>query len=244
MKYLCDPHIVPTVVPGSLADLQRYAQRCVEFTDALHVDIADGTFARNTTWPLVRLEQMQELESFRTTAEIPLSLKLEAHLMVREPESVAAALARAGFSITAHIESFTDAHEASEAIQRWKTQGAAAVGLAVLLDTPLESLDTAIDACDYVHVLSVQHIGEQGQPFDDRALQRVEELHARYPDLLVAVDGGVTEATVEQLARAGANRMSVGAAISQSAHPAATYAKIHERAMLGCAPLVHESLIQ
>jgi 3-keto-L-gulonate-6-phosphate decarboxylase len=55
---------------------------------------------------------------------------------------------------------------------------------------------------------------------------------------MVAIDGGITEATVETLVRAGANRLCVGAAIASSADPARAYANIHERAMRGCQPVV------
>jgi len=92
-------------------------------------------------------------------------------------------------------------------------------------------------------MMSIARIGFQGQSFDERVLTRVEELHAKYPDLLVSVDGGVTEATVESLVRAGANRMTVGAALSRSADPAATYASILDRAMKGCAPQQSEAAV-
>ena len=55
--------------------------------------------------------------------------------------------------------------------------------------------------------------------------------------LMVAVDGGVSEASVEELVRAGANRLIIGHALADSSNPAKTYMQILERAQKGCAPL-------
>ena len=85
--------------------------------------------------------------------------------------------------------------------------------------------------------MSIGKIGAQGQPFDESVFSRIEELHATYPDMMVAVDGGVAESNVEALTRAGANRLCVGSAISKAEDPAAAYAAIHARAMKGCAPV-------
>lgn len=235
MRYICDPHVIPTVVPRDFAEIKAYAERCSEYTDSLHIDVTDGAFASSVTWPLANPNQAQEVAAFSRIIGFP--LKLEAHLMVQSPENLGSQFAQAGFqTVIGHIEAFEDAAHARQALERWKKSGAQEVGIAILLETPLEILDEAIPSCDLVHMMSIAKIGSQGQNFDDRVLTRVEELHAKYPDLLVSVDGGVTEATVESLVRAGANRMTVGAALSRSTEPAATYARILERAMKGCAP--------
>ncbi len=239
MKYLCDPHVVPTVVPATLLELSTYAVRST-YAGALHIDVADGIFAPNTTWPFQNSEQIAELDSLHDRTEMP-QLALEVHMMVADPGIWGERFAAAGFkTVLGHVEVFPDSAAAITALDSWREAGATSAGLAINLETPLESLDGAIASCDLVHMMSIAKIGFQGQPFDERALQRVEELHAKYPDLLVAVDGGITEATVESLARAGANKLCVGSAISQNPDPAAAYRRMTERAMKGCVPLTIE----
>lgn len=233
MKYLCDPRVAPTVVPESAAQLRDIAERVCVFSTELHVDFADGVFAPNTTWPLHAAGDFE-------MPDIPSNVQLEAHLMIGDPMRFGMQLTQKGFKrIIAHREAFADASEARSVLTSWRDAGAE-VGLALLLDSPLSSLEGLIDACDEVLLMSIQRIGQQGEPFDEHALMRVEELHAKYPTLIVGVDGGVTEATVEQLVRAGANRLSVGAAISRSDDPAQAYARIYERAMRGCKPVTLE----
>ncbi len=238
VKYLCDPEVIPTVVPGDIGSIASYAAQCAAFASWLHVDIADGTFAPNTTWPFALPGQESELGNFRALIEMPPQLNLEAHLMVSDPLSLGESLARAGFArITAHREAFMDASEARGALDVWRRAGAREAGLGLKLHTPLEDIEALVEQCDFVLLMSIGEIGVQGKPFDESVISRIEELHARYPDLMVAVDGGVSESTIESLVRAGANRMSVGSAISRSADPEAAYAQILERAERGCAPL-------
>lgn len=244
MKYLCDPHIIPTLIPEGLSDIESYARECAVYASWLHVDIADGIFTRNTSWPFAPGTLPEEIESFAANVQLPPDMRLEAHLMTAEPGRLGERFAHAGFKhIIGHIEAFADAEEARSALDLWRAAGAEEAGIAIKLDTPVSAIADLIDACDVLHVMSIAEIGYQGKSFDERALTRVEELHATYPDLLVSVDGGVSEATVEALVRAGANRMTVGAALSTSTEPAATYVRIHERAMRGCLPRQTEMAI-
>jgi pentose-5-phosphate-3-epimerase len=85
-------------------------------------------------------------------------------------------------------------------------------------------------------LMSIATLGAQGAKFDDRIFDRIATLHALRPNLVVSVDGGVSESNIERLARAGATRFCVGSAISKSPNPSATYARLMELAK-SAAPL-------
>lgn len=226
MKYLCDPQIIPAIVARSAGDIDSYASSAVTFALWLHVDISDGQFTPDKNWPL---------EGFDTLPKTDLSY--EAHLMVTNPEKVGIAMISAGaHRLIAHKEAFESNDALRATCAAWKKAGAREVGIALLINTPLTELDPVIDVCDFVQLMSIDHVGHQGEQFDEHVLSRVEEFHAKYPDMMVAVDGGISEATVEQLVRAGANRLVVGHVLVESADPEVLYARIHERAMLGCKP--------
>ncbi|MEK7093163.1 MAG: hypothetical protein AAB927_01630, partial [Patescibacteria group bacterium] len=238
MKYLCDPQIIPSVVPLDVAHIESYGTLVAGYAKWLHVDIDDGRFESETTWPFRQPLQLQELDTFPSAANLPAGLSLEAHLMAYATIELGEKFAHAGFKrLTVHREAFDDDDSLRAALSAYRAAGAQEVGLALKIDTPLSSIEEIIDACDFIHLMSIADIGLQGRAFDERALSRVEELHAMYPDLMVCVDGGVSEATVEELVRAGANRLIVGHVLAESSNPEKTYAQIHERAMRGCAPL-------
>src|SRR3989338_8589719 len=131
MKYLCYPHIIPTVVPQDLAAIQSAAAQHSAYAGWLHMDIADGRFAPNITWPFLNPYQIEELETLDLKAVIHASISLEAHLMTETPAELGAKLAKAGVSrVIAHIEAFTDGDHAREAMHVWRS-GAIEVGLAI-----------------------------------------------------------------------------------------------------------------
>lgn len=244
MKYLCDPHVLPTnTCPPDSAELAERSAQFLEFATDVQLDIADGIFAPVVSWPY-GAGQLADLEK-GPLVQLPYADRLtyEVHMMVQNPGKVGELLARMGAKrLLPHIETLPDADAARAIFASWRAAGAHEIGLSILIDTPLETLDELISEVDVVQMMSIAKIGAQGEPFDDRALQRVEELHAKYPDLLVAVDGGITEGNIEMLVRAGANRLCVGSAISKAASPAKSYAALYDRAMQGCAPIKAEAM--
>lgn len=238
MKYLCDPEVIPAIMPQTALELAGDAARYAEFAPWAQIDIEDGMFVPSRTWPYEAGGSGPERAAWDLKAA-PQGLSFEAHLMVNNPLVLGESLARAGvMRIIGHLESFAETPELLSALARWRGSGAREVGVAILLETPLARLEELVPYCDVIQIMCFadSDLGYQGRQFDDRALFRVEELHAKYPDLMVAVDGGVGEAHVEDLVRAGANRLVVGSAIRKSANPEAEYTRILERAERGCIP--------
>lgn len=239
MKYLCDPHIIPAVMPRDLEQLSSFAQAASEYATWIQLDVSDGVFNPTLQWPLVSDDQKEEFARMvRGESRLPGAVSYEVHLMVKEAKALGELFAHAGAKrIVGHIEAFSSAEEVKSALAAWRDAGAQEVGVALLINTPISKLDDVARNCDVIQLMSIAEVGYQGKAFDERALSRVEEVHAAYPDMMVAVDGGVSEATVEALVRAGANRLIVGGALAKSSRPAATYAQILERAMRGCQPI-------
>ena len=57
-------------------------------------------------------------------------------------------------------------------------------------------------------------------------LPKVKALRQRYPDLNIEVDGGLSEATVDQAADAGANVIVAGSAVFGANDPADVISKL------------------
>jgi ribulose-phosphate 3-epimerase len=151
----------------------------------------------------------------------------EAHIMVQEPLRLGTHLARIGCRrILAHAESFIDAHAVKEAFSAWRAGGAEEVGLAFLIDTPLSLVGEYASQCDMVLLMSIATLGKQGAPFDERVYDRIREVHSKYPELRIEIDGGVSEKTLPELIRAGASYFSVGSAITKTPNPAAAYSQL------------------
>lgn len=219
--------IIPTnTCPPNLAELSKRSAVFAKFAPWVQLDIDDGVFAPEISWPYQN-GQWSELEEMAVKAQtLPSSdvLKYEAHLMVEDPFHIGELMARVGcVRLLAHVETLENEKSAKDAFLAWKSAGAKEVGLAILIDTPLFALHALIPFCDSVQIMSIAKLGYQGAQFDTRSIDRIKELHATYPDLIISVDGGVSEANIAELVRIGARRFGVGSAISRSADPASAY---------------------
>src|SRR3989344_555969 len=206
--------VAPTIVPDSLEDIRRMRERYAGFLTALHVDAADGVFASNTTW-------MPEVDEKLPDAE---SIWYVAHLMVKSPRAVGLAFLAAGArGLEAHAEAFSSPEDGLATFAAWRAAGAQKVAIALLFQTPLEAVEPYLGVCDYVRLMSIARIGKQGISFEEKSIDRVAEFHRRYPQAIIAVDGGVTDANIQALARAGASSFAAGAVLAKSSNPIATY---------------------
>ncbi len=204
--------IIPTVVPANASDVSVALDR-YSFAQMLHVDFADSTLTSNTTWTPVSKSDLPQAH-----------VRYEAHLMVKDPLSLGILCARAGVHrLIAHVESFAHVERADEVFALWRAAGVEEIGCALNLHTPVSVCDSYAPLVDFIQLMTIEHIGEQGQHFDERSIQRVSAARAQHPTLSIAVDGGVTLENIENLARAGATHFCVGAALARAKDPASTY---------------------
>jgi ribulose-phosphate 3-epimerase len=70
--------------------------------------------------------------------------------------------------------------------------------------------------------------GFGGQSFMASELPKVSALRARYPDLPIEVDGGISEKTIPQAADAGANVIVAGSAVFGAKDPGDVIKKLRE----------------
>lgn len=134
----------------------------------------------------------------------------EVHLMVESPEAVVGRWVDRGAKRII-------VHELSEEVLMH--QHLVEIGLGVLLDTPLEDVFQLISTVDYLHLMSISEIGAQGHPFEPIIFDRIKRIRENFPEVVIAVDGGINLENAEKLLEAGADRLVVGSAIYNSEDP-------------------------
>jgi ribulose-phosphate 3-epimerase len=70
--------------------------------------------------------------------------------------------------------------------------------------------------------------GFGGQSFMASELTKVSALRAKYPNLPIEVDGGLSEKTIDKAADAGANVIVAGSAVFGARDPAEVITKLRE----------------
>ena len=61
--------------------------------------------------------------------------------------------------------------------------------------------------------MGIARIGRQGQPFDRRVFEKIKTFHAKHPEIVLQVDGGVSLENTHRLLAFGVSDLVVGSAL-------------------------------
>jgi ribulose-phosphate 3-epimerase len=199
--------VVPAILTDDPESLEVMIRQAESFTGYVQVDIMDGQFVPSRSVTAKHLR------------DISIKLEWEAHLMVNAPESYFEDFRRAGAKkVVFHYES-TDIPQ--EVISQARKSGLG-VGLAINPETPVSDILSLLGEVDSVLLLTVNP-GYYGSPFIPEVLDKVAELRAASPDMEIAVDGGIKESNIVDVARKGIDMICVGSAVFLQSDPGESF---------------------
>lgn len=218
--------IIPAILPKNLAELEESLERLRSVSRTVQIDVVDGEFAPNKTWPYTDRSDFETILSEEEGLPFWEDFNFEIDLMVANATEDALDWVKAGAArIIVHVESADD-RGALEALQEFRSKNGGPgieVAIAISLGTSLEKLESLVHLVSEIQVMGIERIGFQGESFDERALARISELKGLYPTHIIGVDGGVTLLNISAIIEAGATRVAVGSAIFSSDDPEAAY---------------------
>lgn len=196
--------IVPSILSADFTHLGEQV-RDAEAAGAtrIQIDVMDGHFVPNITMgPAI-------VEAVRGCTKLP----LEAHLMITNPEEFVSMFAKAGSDIIiVHQEVTPHLHRV---VQQIKSLGKKAA-IALTPSTPISLLEDILSLLDMVLIMTVNP-GFGGQDFIPEMLPKIERLRhiitERNLTCDIEVDGGIHEATIPLVVKAGANMLVAGSAV-------------------------------
>lgn len=203
-------YIAPSILAADYAALGSDVLK-VPNADLLHVDIMDGHFVPNLSFgPDVTRAVNGVTDQF-----------LDMHLMIEQPEKWFATYAEAGGDrLVFHVEATPDHVAAARQAHELGVQA----GFAVKPGTPIEPYLDSVEHVEEVMIMSVEP-GFGGQKFMPEVLDKVRVLRDHIAgaglSTIIAIDGGIAEATIAQAAAAGVDSFVAGSAVFGSDDPAA-----------------------
>ena len=194
--------ISPSILSADFANLEAEVKE-ISSADWVHVDVMDNHFVPNLTIGL------PVVEALRRVSPLP----LDCHLMIDDPDRWAPGYAEAGAeSVTFHVEAAAD----PRALARTLRGIGARSGMAFKPGTPWEPYEDLLPDLDMVLVMTVEP-GFGGQSFMADQMPKVRAVRdsvRRFGgEVWIQVDGGVSAATIEQCAAAGADVFVAGSAV-------------------------------
>jgi ribulose-phosphate 3-epimerase len=198
--------IAPSVLPADFARLGEEVAALQEAgVDRIQWDVMDGQFVPNLTFG----------PDVIAAARAHTTLPFEAHLMVVQPDGMAARYVEAGCSrLIVHVEACQHLHRTLGHIA---SLGATAA-VALNPSTPASAVAHVLDLVDMVLVMTVNP-GFGGQQYLATMEPKIREVRAMLAAagldsvVDVEVDGGIGPTTIAAAASAGANVLVAGSAL-------------------------------
>lgn len=205
--------VAPSVLSADFADIQHDLKTIASSGAAwVHLDVMDGQFVPNITFG----------HKFITDIRKHSELIFDTHLMIEHPEDHIEQFARAGSDyITFHIETAVHAHRLIQQIHQLGKKA----GISIVPSTPVVLIEELLCEVDLVLVMTVNP-GYGGQKLIPACLDKVRRLaelreqNSSY-EYLIAVDGGIGDATIGSAKEAGIDVAVAGSAFFSSDDPAA-----------------------
>lgn len=172
--------------------------------DFIHVDIMDGKFVESITWGPQTIADIKK--NFNVVTDV--------HLMVEKPEQVLEQYLNAyPDRVSIHPES---TYFSRKLLHQIKNSGAEA-GIAIKLETPIESVINLLDIVDFVLLLSSEE-GFGGNSYSEaimtskicKIMNLKKSLNYK---LKIQLDGGIKGHNLRVLYEQGVNRFVLGSAL-------------------------------
>lgn len=205
--------IIPTVFSHDREDFDRRLGAVYALAPAIHIDIMDGAFVKDTS---IRPEDVPELGH--------LNKDFEAHLMVQRPDKWLDWAASRGFSkVIFHYEAMPSEQSITQLAINIADAGMEPM-IAKNPQTPIEQL---YPFTEYAGILLMGHEpGIENAGLEPSIIYEIRALRKHSPDVNIQVDGGVDPETLPRLVKAGCDLLNAGSYVTASQDPQGAYEEL------------------
>ena len=203
--------VAPSILSGDFAKMGETVANVERWgADLVHCDVMDGVFVPNITFG------MPMIKAIRPYTKLP----LDVHLMITEPEKYVERFCDAGADyVTFHPEASKNAREA---LLKIKAKGVKC-GLVVNPDKDFSLVEDYMDLVDMIVLMGV-FPGFGGQSYIESVSDNIaffaKKIKESGRDILLELDGGVTQQNAEKFRSLGVTALVAGSATFKAEDPA------------------------
>ncbi|NQV88746.1 MAG: hypothetical protein HQ488_00280 [Parcubacteria group bacterium] len=210
--------IVPAILAESFDEFEKKLRLIEPYTDLIQVDVLDGSMFGVTNWfdPV-------KVGSLRT------DVKMELHLMVENPIPIIDEWKQHVPGLVRAIVHDEISRPTGVVIDHIKEVLKLEAGVAINPETPLSALEGVMHVIDQLTMMGV-HPGASGQAFlGDSILEKIKQARHHREDLIIEMDGGLTDEIIDSLVQAGANRLCASSLVFKDSDPAGKLQELNKR---------------
>lgn len=204
--------IIPAILEQKFSEIESKIDSVFGDTDIVHIDICDGLLTEQKTWPYSqcsnnRIEENIDLQNLLNENNgLPHweYVNYEFDLMIQNPDLHNDIWGRLGANtLILHIKSFKDSNKIKDFIIDMNGYMIDVI-LAFTFDEYTENQDLIDDLVKSsliksLQVMTIKNVGFQGQKFDDRCIELLQNINTKYPDVGLRVDGGINDETIDNV---------------------------------------------
>ena len=207
--------IIPSILEKKWENIEALSNRFAREQyrlNRIEIDICDGEFVPNKTWPFT--EDFKKEDPSLPNWEI---FNYTAHMMTKNPSKYLEMIAGYGFDrIVVHFNSFEEGEfeKIIEFSQKYEIEIYMGIKIGDDLGKFKKLLEENLRNISGIQVMCIEKIGYQKQEFAEKSLSLISEL--RKFNLSICVDGGINDKTIKLCSDAGALEFVVGSFLVNS----------------------------
>ena len=221
--------ITPAILEKDFSEIKNKLNALLEQTKCVHLDIQDGIFTDQPTWPFASSgfedADFQKIINEKEGMPFWQEFDFEFDLMVMNaPENFDLYMKlgpkRMIFHLSAqkNIEEFEHFLEGLDMYIRDNVE----IGLAFKPSDDLDVVSRLSHKVDFLHCMGSDRVGFQGEAFSGKALENIKFIKKNLPGVVISVDIGINLQNAQTILDAGVNRLTVGSSIWKSGDPIGT----------------------
>mgnify|MGYP001567409676 CR=1 FL=1 len=218
--------VIPAILEKSFSEIKNKLAILRRQAQCVHIDICDGIFVPNQTWPFNSGEfndaDFQKIINEEEGMPFWEEFDFEFDLMVADAvENFDLYMKLGGKRMIFHsgaqknIEEFENFLEGLDMYMRDNVE----IGIAFNPNDDMALISKLSHKADFLHCMGSDKIGFQGEAFSEKALENIKLLKKNLPEVVISVDIGVNLQNAENILNAGVDRLTVGSSIWRTQDP-------------------------